>query len=221
MFPKIAPFLSQDTEKPFLQYAVVLNGILQATDNKIAYYGSVEILTADPKQRDLLEKKIFNQEDLEILANSVRVDFRSDGFKAYFEDGKSKFRIWAGTIDAQRQISLYDDLMDEYALAKDFKKYPDMTQILSAISKNSDIDVKAVQRRNTHFRSVSLPAQKLAIISEAFMFKDPSKPFVRLEFFHADQTKDKVDKVTAAILVTPLNSNFNLYKEAALLMPVF
>jgi len=223
VFPNLLGFISDDTlEKrfKFLEYAVVLRGMVQATNNRIAYYSSVEVLTDDSKQRDILEKKIFNKSDLELLADPdlVKMEYRSDGFKAYFENKPSEYRDWAGIIDEERRIHLYDDLMCEYVLAEDFMKFPDICSIVLAAGKNGSIDVTKVQKRNAHFREVGVSVDHLSKISDAFM-GNPNK-FLRLDFFHADPTKDKVNKVSASILVTPFKSNFKAYLEAALITPV-
>lgn len=219
-FPKIKRFLNNTEEQTALHYAVILNGYLQATNNKVGYYGSVEILTEDAKQRDILEKKVFSLEDLDALDAAVRVEYRVDGFKISYEDGKSLFRSWAGIIDAERQISLYDDLMDEMILAQDFKKFPDMRAIVPALSKG-DIDKKAVEGRSTYFRSCNMHADSLSIITEALSHKNPESPFISLHFFHADKTKDKANTVTAPILVTAIASAFADFKEVGIISPVF
>lgn len=221
-FPKITGFLSDPSDNtPHLEHAVVLNGYLHATNNKAAYYGSVELLTPDAKLRDMLEKKVFNREDLDALENTSLVEYREDGFKCYYEDGKAVFREWSGQIDTARQIHLYDDLMDEFVLAGNYKKYPDFAQIIPALTKNGDIDAKQIQVRNCHFRSVGMHAQSLSVITEALSFKMVEKPYLRLEFFHADKTKDKVDKVSAAIIVSAISSAFDSYKEIGIITPVF
>lgn len=222
MFPKIKDFLSDPADNtPFMEYAVLLNGFLQATNNKVAYYASVEILTEDAKLRDLLEKKVFSREDLIALEDAIMIEYRVDGFKIYYDEKGSVYRQWSGVIDSERRISLYDDLMDEFILAQDFKKFPDLTQVIPALAKNGDIDVKQTQVRNCHFRGVGMHANSLAIITGALRFKNPEKPYIRLEFFHADKTKEKIDKVSAAILVTAISSKFPAYKEVAIVTPVF
>ena len=59
----------------------------------------------------------------------------------------------------------------------------------------------------------------LMSIANSFETKDPN--YLRLEFFHAQPAKDKVEKPSAAILVSPLKSKYPLYKEMAVIMPVF
>lgn len=218
-FPKIKRFLKNSEEETCMHYAVILNGYLQATNNVVGYYGSVEILTEDAKLRDLLEKKIFNRTDLETLEDAIKIEYRADGFKCYYEDKKSVFRAWAGQIDSDRQIYLYDDLMDEMILAQDFKKFPDMRLIVPALSKG-DIDKKAIDSRPSYFRSCGIHADSLSIITEALSFKYEDKPYINMQFFHADKTKDKVNTVTAPILVTATHSAYDGYKEVGVVSPV-
>lgn len=221
MFPNIKGILSTDEKKPFLQYAVVLNGHLQACNNRIAYYSSVEILTDKPKERDILEKKIFNREDLELLSDEklTMVEYREDGFKMYFDDKESVYRQWAGKIDEKREIHLWDDMLEDfYQPVENFNKFPDLKTVVPALSKNGTIDIKQVQVRNTHFRGLGVATDIIATAGLAFMGNVDN--FLRLEFFHADKTKDKVEKVTAAILVTPFKSKFKIYQEALVIVPV-
>lgn len=219
-FPKIKRFLADpESNLPHMQYAVILNGYLQATNNKVGYYGSVEILAEDAKLRDLLEKKIFNLEDLETLEDAVKIEYRVDGFKCYYENGKTKFRSWAGQIDSERHLYLYDDLLDEM-LSTDFKKFPDMRAIIPALSKG-DIDKKAVEDRGNYFRGVNMHADSLSIITEALSYKYPDSPFISLHFFHADKSRVQVNTVTAPILVTATQSAYDKYKEVGVVSPAF
>lgn len=217
-FPNLLGILA---ETGAMQYAVILNGFLMATDNRVAYYASVEILSTDPKQLDVMEKRIFNSEDIERLCLAERVDFRADGFKMTFEDGSTEFRAWAGSISPDREIALYDDMLDMDIRAEDFKKFPDFTKLIPALDAKGIIDVKQVQKRNTHFRGAGLTADAVNAVSNALIFKDPAKKYLCLEFFHADKTKDKVDRVSAGILVTPFSSPFKSYLQACIISPVF
>jgi hypothetical protein len=221
MFPNIKDTVSTDPKKPFMQFAVVLNGHLQTCNNRIAYYGSVEVLTDKPKERDILEKKIFTPQDLELLSDDLltMVEYREDGFKMYFDDKDSIFRPWAGKIDEKREIHLWDDMLEDFYQPKEnYCKFPDLKTVVPALSDNGTIDIKKVQVRNTHFRGFGISPDILSVAGKAFMGNVDN--YLRMEFFHADKTKDKVDKVSAAILVTPFKSKFKTYQEALIVVPV-
>lgn len=221
MFPDIRDYLSTDDKKPVMQYAVVLNGILQATNNRIAYYSSVEILSDKPAERDFLEKKIFSREDLELLADKAltMVEYRADGFKIYYDDKPSVFRQWAGKIDFRREIFLWEDMMEDfYQPTENFTKFPDLTTVIPALAKNGAIDIKEVNNRGAHFREIGIAPELLEIVNRSFAGNKDG--YLRMELFHADKTKDKVNKVTAAILVTPYTTPFKIYQEAAIVVPV-
>lgn len=214
MFPNILDFLSTDPSTPWMHYAIVLNGKLQATNNKMACYIDVSTFIEDESQIKVLEGKVFSSKDLENIGTRevwlAENTFNIDGFVMEY----------TGTIGQNREIRLYDDLMDEYVLAKDFKKFPDFTTLIPALD-GDDIDVAKVQKRNTHFRGIGVGVPQMVSISKAFQQSNDDLFNLRFEFFHADKTKDKVDKVSAPILVTPFKSKFPLYKEAAIINPVF
>ena len=214
MFPNILDFLSTDPSTPWMHYAIVLNGKLQATNNKMACYIDVSTFIEDDAQIKAIEGKVFSSKDLENIGQrEIRLaesTFNVDGFVSEY----------TGKIGQNREIRLYDDLMDEYVLAKDFKKFPDFTTLIPALD-GDDIDVAKVQKRNAHFRGVGIGVPQMVSISKAFQQSNDDLFNLRFEFFHADKTKDKVDKVSAPILVTPFKSKFVSYKEAAIINPVF
>lgn len=220
MFPKITGYLSQDSATPWLAYAVVLNGYLQATNNKIACYIDVSTFIENESERKAIEGKVFSLEDLEALSKAKKYKFTEYGYFLEVADDATG-KEYTGIIGQNREISLYDDIMEDYNLARGFKKFPDFTTIFPAMTDGS-IDITKVQKRNTHFRGIGLTPAMLTTIAESFQqFKDSGSDYLRLEFFHAAKDKDKVDKVSAPILVTPFKSKFPTYKEAAVVMPVF
>ncbi len=214
MFPNILDFLSIDPATPWLHYAIVLNGKLQATNDKMACYIDVSTFISDEAQIKLIEGKVFNSKDLENIGQReiwlAEKTFNIDGFAMEY----------TGTIGQKREIHLYDDLMDEYMLAKNFKKFPDFSDIIPALD-GHDIDEAKVQKRNTHFRCVGVAVPQMVSISKAFQQSHEDLFNLRFEFFHAAKGKEKVDKVSAPILVTPFKSKFPIYKEAAIISPLF
>ena len=221
MFPNILDFLSTDPATPWLHYAIVLNGKLQATDNKMACYIDVSTFISDEAQIKAIEGKVFNKSDIEILKDPdvVKLKFLENKFIAVC-DVSNYEQEYTGTIGQKREIHLYDDLIDEYVLAKNFKKFPDFTEVIPALI-DDEIDVVKVQKRNTHFRGVGVGVPQMVSISKAFQQSLEDLFNLRFEFFHATKEKEKVDKVSAPILVTPFKSKFPLYKEAAIINPVF
>lgn len=230
MFPNILDFLSTDPSTPWMHYAIVLNGKLQATNNKMACYIDVSTFLEDEAQIKAIEGKVFNREDLKHLEESTKHKrqkenqsnepvFNEKGFSYYFPDVES-FVEYTGTIGQNREIRLYDDLMDEYVPEKSFKKFPDFTTLIPALD-GDDIEVAKVQKRNTHFRGVGVGVPQMVAIANAFQQSKDDLFNLRFEFFHADKTKDKVNLVSAPILVTPFKSKYPLYKEAAIINPVF
>ena len=115
------------------------------------------------------------------------------------------------------KISIYDADFEEY-IEKNLK-FPDLSSVIYAVGSDGQPDIKKVQSRNTHFRGVNLAPSMLMSIANSFEQKDPN--YLRLEFFHAQAAKDKVERPSAAILVSPLKSKYPLYKEMAVIMPVF
>lgn len=214
MFPNILDFLSDDASTPWLHYAVVLNGKLQATNNKMACYIDVNTFIEGPEQIKAIEGKVFNSEDLSIFPNK-NIKFNESGI---INNG-ALIKYYTGIIGQNREIHLYDDLMEDYNLVRNFKKFPDFTTIIPALTDN-EIDVAKVQKRNTHFRAVGIAAPQMMSIANAFQQKEDNKFNLRFEFFHAAKDKDKVDKPSAPILVTPFTSKFPLYKEACIINPV-
>jgi hypothetical protein len=215
MFPNILDFLSTDPATPWLHYAIVLNGKLQATNNKMACYIDVSTFLEDEAQIKAIEGKVFKGSCINALMSS-NCNFSENSYNL----GNKAEIEYRGTIGQNREIRLYDDLMDEYVLAKDFKKFPDFTTLIPALD-GDDIEVAKVQKRNTHFRGVGVGVPQMVSISNAFQQSKDDLFNLRFEFFHADKTKDKVNLVSAPILVTPFKSKFTLYKEAAIINPVF
>lgn len=214
MFPNILNFISKDTATPWLHYAVVLNGKLMATNNKMACYISVDTFIEDPEQIKAIEGKVFNSEDLIYMCRKS-IFFTGNNYNF---DGYP--REYTGIIGPNREIKLFDDLMDDYNLVRGFKKFPDFSTIIPGLTEN-DIDVTKIQKRNTHFRAVGLSPSMLTGIAQSFQqFTDHDSDHLRLEFFHAAKDKDKVDKPSAPILVTPFKTKFPLYKEAAIINPI-
>lgn len=216
MFPNILNFISKDAATPWLQYAIVLNGKLMATNNKMACYISVDTFIEDPEQIKAIEGKVFNSTDLIYLKGETIV-FSDTGFVIQGTEPKVPY---TGIIGPNREIQLFDDLMDDYNLVRGFKKFPDFTTIIPGLTDN-DIDVTKIQKRNTHFRSVGLSPSMLTGIAKSFQqFTEHDSDHLRLEFFHAAKDKDKVDKPSAPILVTPFRTKFPLYREAAIINPI-
>ena len=216
MFPNILDFLSTDPATPWMHYAIVSNGKLQATNNKMACYIDVSTFIEEEAQIKAIEGKVFNAEDL-ITMKDLSIKFKDNSYSVVGFDADTEY---TGTIGQNREIRLYDDLMDEYVLEKSFKKFPDFTTLIPAVD-GDDIDVVKVQKRNTHFRGVGVGVPQMVSIANAFQQSKDGLFNLRFEFFHADKTKDKVNLLSAPILVTPFKSKFPLYKEAAIVNPVF
>jgi hypothetical protein len=213
MFPNILDFLSTDPAKPWLHYAVVLNGKLMATNNKMACYIDVRTFCNTEEQINNIEGKVFNSEDLIYMRNR----------EIFFERKGYNYDIspmpYTGIIGKDREIRLFDDLMDDYNLVRGFKKFPDFTTIIPALT-DHNIDVAKVQKRNTHFRGCGVAVPQMTAISKAFKQSEEGLFNLRFEFFHAAKDKDKADKPSAPILVTPFKSEFPLYYEACVINPV-
>ena len=215
MFPNILNFLSTDPATPWLHYAIVLNGKLMATNNKMATYIDVCTFCESEDQIKSIEGKVFSSEDL-ISMRGESVKFTQTGYIVGVSDTEINY---SGIIGTDRNIHLYDDLMDDYNLARGFKKFPDFSNIIPALT-DSDIDVVKVQKRNTHFRGCGVAVPQMTAIADAFQQSREGKFNLRFEFFHAAKEKDKVDKPSAPILVTPFSSKFPMYKEACIINPV-
>lgn len=214
MFPNILDFLSTDPAKPWLHYAVVLNGKLMATNNKMATYIDVRTFCTSEEQVKNIEGKLFSSEEL-IYMRGEKVTFSENHIGV---NGESVYN-YTGIIGKDREIKLFDDLMDDYNLVRGFKKFPDFNSIIPALTGN-DIDVAKVQKRNTHFRGCGVAVPQMTAISKAFKQSEEGLFNLRFEFFHAAKDKDKVDKPSAPILVTPFKSDFPLYYEACVINPV-
>ena len=219
MFPNILDFLSTDPSTPWMHYAIVLNGKLQATNNKMACYIDVSTFIDDEAQIKAIEGKIFKGPCINALVSSSEYNFSENSYNSYNLGNKTEFE-YRGTIGQNREIRLYDDLLDEYVLEKSFKKFPDFTTLIPALDGN-EIDVFKVQKRNTHFKGVGVGVPQMVAIANAFQQSKNDLFNLRFEFFHADKSKDKVNLVSAPILVTPFKSKFPLYEEAAIINPVF
>ena len=214
MIPNIIDFLGGDNSpNGALKYAVVRNGFLQATNNKMACYLKVENFVK-PEEAKNLEGKVFSKTDLSNLYHLGNYCFLPDNFKV-----KGIEYLYSGIIDSERRIHLYDDLMGDYEIENNFKKFPDITQLLDIFT-NNQVDPAKVQKRNTHFRGVGLPISALHSSMQAFDLSIMETDFLRLEFFHTAKDKEKVDKVSAPILVTPLKGKNPLYSEIVIINPV-
>lgn len=224
MFPNILDFLSKDPATPWNSYAVVLNGKLMATNAKMACYISVDTFIDSPEEIEAIEGKVFNSIDINrFLAPDVsKLEFRNTKYIVHYSLEELPDLIeYTGIVGQNREIQLYDELMEDYNLVRNFKKFPDFTTVIPALTDN-EIDVAKVQKRNTHFRGVGLAPSMLVSIAKCFQqYHEHNSDFLRLEFFHASKDKDKVDKPSAPILVSPFKSKFPLYKEAAIINPVF
>lgn len=218
-FPDIVNFLDSEGKSPEMQYAAVLNGRLQATNRHIGCYIDVDVFCTDPEQRKNLEGKIFDVEDLLLIKDldTKNITFNKEGYILSTHLNKI-FRPYTGIVDTKSlKISIYDADFEEY-IEKNLK-FPDLASVIYAVGSDGQPDIKKVQSRNTHFRGVNLAPSMLMSIANSFEQKDPN--YLRLEFFHAQPAKDKVEKPSAAILVSPLKSKYPLYKEMGVIMPVF
>ena len=218
-FPDIVNFLDSEGKSPEMQYVAVLNGRLQATNRHIGCYIDVDVFCTDPEQRKNLEGKIFDVEDLLLIKDldTKNITFNKEGY-ILSTHLNTLSRPYTGIVDTKSlKISIYDADFEEY-IEKNLK-FPDLASVIYAIGSDGQPDIKKVQSRNTHFRGVNLAPSMLMSIANSFETKDPK--YLRLEFFHAQPAKDKVEKPSAAILVSPLKSKYPLYKEMAVIMPVF
>lgn len=218
-FPDIVNFLDSEGKSPEMQYAAVLNGRLQATNRHIGCYIDVDVFCTDPEQRKNLEGKIFDVEDLLLIKDldTKNITFNKEGYILSTHLNKI-FRPYTGIVDTKSlKISIYDADFEEY-IEKNLK-FPDLASVIYAVGSDGQPDIKKIQSRNTHFRGVNLAPSMLMSIANSFEQKDPN--YLRLEFFHAQPAKDKVEKPSAAILVSPLKSKYPLYKEMGVIMPVF
>lgn len=204
MFPKISQFLPDDG------FAVVIDGRLQATDRHIGAYIDVSTFCPNP---EFLENKAFDLVQVRMM-ESQPVTFNENFM--IFEEGNMEY---PAIVDPKTmKIALYDDLMDDYLEDEDSPKVDDLRKVIYALT-DGQPDVAKIQKRNTHFRGVNLDAQRLLTVAQCFQNQDPG--FIRLEFFHAQPAKEKVDKPSAAIVVSPIKTDFPLYAEMAVIMPVF
>ena len=186
-----------------------------ATNNKMATYIDVCTFCESEEQINAIEGKVFGSEDL-ISMRGESINFTESGYSIKGFDTEINY---PGIIGQNREIQLYDELMEDYNLARGFKKFPDFSTIIPALT-DYDIDVVKVQKRNTHFRGCGVAVPQMTAIANAFQQSKDDKFNLRFEFFHAAKEKDKVDKPSAPILVTPFSSKFPLYKEACIINPV-
>lgn len=197
-------------------FAAVLNGRLQATDGSMGCYFAVETFCTDPEQAKILEGKSFDKKDVMIMEQTESLTFSDGGIETV--DGLMPY---TATVDPKTmKLSFYDDLLEDFVEESDAPKLPDLSKVIYALT-DGQPDVAKIQKRNTHFRGVNVCPTRLAVIAESFAKKGEALPFLRLEFFHAQAAKDKVDKPSAAILVSPMKSEHPLYAEMAVIMPVF
>ena len=218
-FPDIVNFLDSEGKSPEMQYVAVLNGRLQATNRHIGCYIDVDVFCTDPEQRKNLEGKIFDVEDLLLIKDldTKNITFNKEGY-ILSTHLNTLSRPYTGIVDTKSlKISIYDADFEEY-IEKNLK-FPDLASVIYAIGSDGQPDIKKIQSRNTHFRGVNLAPSMLMSIANSFEQKDPN--YLRLEFFHAQPAKDKVERPSAAILVSPLKSKYPLYKEMGVIMPVF
>ena len=197
-------------------FAAVLNGRLQATDGSMGCYIAVETFCTDPEQAKILEGKCFDLNTVQDMEQADSLIFSEQGIGIL--DGRQPY---SATVDPKTlKLSFYDDLLEDFVEEPDAPKLPDLSKVIYALT-DGQPDVAKIQKRNTHFRGVNVCPTRLAVIAESFAKEGEALPFLRLEFFHAQAAKDKVDKPSAAILVSPMKSEHPLYAEMAVLMPVF
>ena len=197
-------------------FAAVLNGRLQATDGSMGCYIAVETFCTDPAQAKILEGKCFDLNTVRDMEQADSLIFSEQGIGIL--DGRQPY---SATVDPKTlKLSFYDDLLEDFVEESDAPKLPDLSKVIYALT-DGQPDVAKIQKRNTHFRGVNVCPTRLAVIAESFAKKGEAPPFLRLEFFHAQAAKDKVDKPSAAILVSPIKSEHPLYAEMAVVMPVF
>lgn len=198
-------------------FAAVLNGRLQATDRQMGCYIAVETFCTDPEQAKILEGKCFDKKTIQGME-------RADDAPIFTESGvelQDRLMPYSATVDPKTmKLSFYDDLLEDFVEDPDAPKLPDLSKVIYALT-DGQPDVAKIQKRNTHFRGVNVCPTRLAVIAGSFAKKGEALPFLRLEFFHAQASKDKVDTPSAAILVSPIKSEHPLYAEMAVIMPVF
>lgn len=197
-------------------FAAVLNGRLQATDRIIGCYIAVETFCTDPEQAKILEGKCFDLNTVQDMEQADSLIFSEQGI-----DILDDRQPYSATVDPKTmKLSFYDDLLEDFVEEPDAPKLPDLSKFIYALT-DGQPDVVKIQKRNTYFRGVNICPTRLAEIAESFAKEGEALPFLRMEFFHAQAAKDKVDKPSAAILVSPMKSEHPLYAEMAVLMPVF
>ena len=180
-------------------FAAVLNGRLQATDRIMGGYITVETFCTDPEQAKIMEGKCFDLNTERDMEQADSLLFTEKGISIM--DGRQPY---SATVDPKTmKLSFYDDLLEDFVEESDAPKLPDLSKVIYALT-DGQPDVAKIQKRNTHFRGVNVCPTRLAVIAESFAKKGEDLPFLRLEFFHAQAAKDKVDKPSAAILVSPM-----------------
>ena len=115
-FPDISEAVSTDSLRPIMQYAVVQNGRIIATDSHILVNISLNIWIESEEELANLEGKIFNIKLLKkITKNWSELIFQKDRILFKDKDGFTEFAFYSGRIDQKGYMETYNPETEEYS----------------------------------------------------------------------------------------------------------
>lgn len=222
-FPKLHPLLKDEqVGKLSFRYAVVLNGFIQCVNRTGGVYLKASNYI-DEKYLPIVERKAFNGEILEQMHLADEIEFKEReivlkfGSQSSVEGQSTKRFEYSGQLDEKGQILLYDDLLEDF---DEFSgdSFEGLDNILKMILTDGAPDVKKMQKRNTHFRGAMFDPSLMMAYVDVFSFKKEER-IISMEFLHADLTKDKVERPSAPIIMSPVSGKNPLYEDIAFMMP--
>lgn len=188
-FHDFSKLISSDKLKPVINYAIVENGYLIATNGNGLAIGDLRKYVKDD-QICFLENKVFSADLVKRLANSKENIFFENHIICKDKKGVTKLN-YTGKIEDQ-EIEIYDEISDKFDFVG---KYPNWSAVIPGFDKNTfKIDLSLYQD-NQPVRGINinlLNAVSTALNSDCFHLKSQQVNRANIAFL-CDESKKEID----------------------------
>ena len=134
-FPNLTQAVSTDNLRPSMNYAIVQNGRIIATDVHVLVVIDLKVWIKDEEQLKNIEGKILNLKLLSKLAKDWSVlIFRKDSILFRDKTGFSEFSYYSGSINDKGKMFSFDIETEKYD-EDDFGTYPNWKSVLPMTDK--------------------------------------------------------------------------------------
>ena len=200
-FPNLEKVVTTDKLATRLQYAVVLNGKIIATDSHVLSIIDLKLYIKDPENLKNIEGKIFDAKLLKRLAKADKIEFLTD--KIILTEKKNISQVfYPGEISENREMFYRDEKTGE-KLCGSFGFYPNIYAVIPEYDQTTGkINLSKYKRKTTAFNIT-----KLSNIVAGFRNEN--------HFIISDEKNRP-----SIVLPVPKEGEENIFAEIGLIMPV-